>query len=66
MALRGKWHTKFLRFFESTTQESIPVAPYMIYDDFDGKAIETTVRWTTKDTSVAGDAAPALTADGDN
>lgn len=63
MALRGQWKTKFFRFFESTTQESIPVAPVMFYDDF--FALDT-LYWTAKDTSVAGATTPALVADGDN
>jgi len=63
MALRGRWYTKFLRFFESTTQESMPVAPVSFYDEF--FALDT-LYWTAKDTSAAGATTPALLADGDN
>lgn len=62
MAFRASWKNKFLRFFESTTQESVPVAPVMFYDDFLA-ALQTTNLWTAKDT---GAATEALLADGDN
>jgi hypothetical protein len=63
MSMRGRWHTRFFRFFESATQESIPVAPVRFYDDF--FALDT-LYWTAKDTSVAGNTTPVLVADGDN
>jgi len=64
MAIRGSWKTWFMRFFESTTQESIPIAPVSFYDDF-LTWLDTNV-WTAKDTSAAGATTPALLADGDN
>ncbi len=71
MAIRGKWLNKFFRFFESTTQESIPVAPVMFYDEFMNKlqlvtAGENTV--ATWDKVITGAAPPTvgLTADAAN
>lgn len=64
MAIRGKWHSAFMRFFESTTHESIVIAAVSFYDDF-LTWLDTNV-WTAKDTSAAGYTTPALLADGDN
>lgn len=32
--IRSEWKRWFHRFYESTTQESLPIAPVMFYDDF--------------------------------
>ena len=42
----------------------LPVANVVLTDDFLGKALETVVKWTTKDTSAVGSTTPALVADG--
>jgi hypothetical protein len=68
MSTKGKYNNGLLEFYESSTHErTLPAgAPVTFEDDFIGKAIDTTNRWTAIDVSAAGLTTPVLTADGLN
>lgn len=64
MSTKARYENGLLRFFESTTQETVDVmAPVLFNEDFLGKAIDTTNIWTALDTSAAGNTTPVLVAD---
>lgn len=50
----------------STHESLIPYYPIVFYEEFLGKAIDTTNIWTALDTSSSGDSTPVLTSNGMN
>jgi hypothetical protein len=55
MSTKMRWRNGIATFYDGTTQESMPVAPFVLYDDFEGTVIRTVAAgvkgWTVKDTA---------------
>jgi len=64
MTTRARYRTGMIEYFETATQERVGnVAALGFYDDFYGKAIDTTFTWTAIDVSAVGLTTPVLIAD---
>jgi hypothetical protein len=65
--IRGKWTGEGgrIRHYDSANNNEtvLVIADYWFDDDFDGKAIDTTNRWTFLDVSAAGNTTPILVPD---
>jgi hypothetical protein len=66
MSTKAKYVSGKLTYYDGVTHEHLPIAPVSFYDDFVGKAIDTTHHWTALDTSSAGDTTPVLVANAIN
>jgi hypothetical protein len=67
MSTKARYENSILRYYESTTQETIHVmAPVVFWESFLGKAFDTTNIWTALDTSAAGNTTPVLVNDASN
>lgn len=64
MSTKARYEGGLLRYYESSTQETVHVmAPLWWKDDFNNQALDTTINWTALDT---GDATEALVEDAPN